>query len=114
MASIHLSSRGWGDYAPLVWTGNLARPDAEIVAECVHLLAVAHDVDTRHQSQDDIRRLLADARKRETECAESRARAAAADKARNDAQAKAGYKRIPGVNVPCPRCRTYCHGDCRS
>lgn len=43
---IYLSGRGWGYYSPVEWSGDLRRPDAEIVAECRAALDQANDVDT--------------------------------------------------------------------
>ena len=45
---IYLSSRGWGDYSPLNWTGDITRPDADILAECKDLLINGCDVDKRN------------------------------------------------------------------
>jgi len=42
---IHLSGRGWGDYSPVVWTGDISKSNAEIIAECRSLLDTATDVD---------------------------------------------------------------------
>ena len=38
---IYLSSRGWGDYSPVEWVGDITRPAAEIEAECAAALAPA-------------------------------------------------------------------------
>lgn len=43
---IYLSSRGWGDFSPVEWVGDITRPAAEIEAECASRLAEANDVDT--------------------------------------------------------------------
>ena len=42
---IYLSSRGWGDYAPLTWVGSADTPDATIFSECKALFDTEHDVD---------------------------------------------------------------------
>ena len=34
MVTIYLSSRGWGDFSPCEWRGDITRPDTEILAEC--------------------------------------------------------------------------------
>jgi hypothetical protein len=53
-ATIKLSTRGFGEYSPVAWTGDINRTDAEIIAECKDLLAKGHDVDNRNQSDDEI------------------------------------------------------------
>jgi len=62
--TIRLSARGWGDYSPLVWTGDITRTDNEILAECRELLIRGHDVDNRNQSDDEILAKINAARKR--------------------------------------------------
>ena len=52
--TIYLSSRGWGDYSPVEWIGDVRRPVAEIVVECQRILAGGHDVDTPNQSPEEI------------------------------------------------------------
>jgi hypothetical protein len=51
---VHLSTRGWGDYSAVEWTGDRNRPTTEIVAECQALLANGHDVDQPNQSNNEI------------------------------------------------------------
>lgn len=58
---IYLSGRGWGDYSPVEWTGDVRRADAEIVAECRKLLDNASDVDDP-QTDEQIAGKLAQAR----------------------------------------------------
>jgi len=79
MTRIYLSARGWGDYSPVEWTGDLDRPEAEIVAECQVLLARAVDVDEPTQSDEQIgvkillaRQALADAPRHAAEDAGNR------------------------------------------
>jgi hypothetical protein len=43
--TIYLSGRGWGDYSPVEWTGDVRRPDAEIIAECRAMLDRSSDLD---------------------------------------------------------------------
>ena len=45
--TIHLSSRGWGDYSPVEWVGDVRRPDTEIIAECRTRLDNSYDIDAR-------------------------------------------------------------------
>ncbi|MEL6107761.1 MAG: hypothetical protein AAFU85_17175, partial [Planctomycetota bacterium] len=54
MITVHLSSRGWGDYSPLTWNGDCETPADQIVAECQELLEQGHDVDNRNQSDAEI------------------------------------------------------------
>ena len=42
---IYLSSRGWGDYAPLAWTGSIDTPNETILEECKSLFDTEYDVD---------------------------------------------------------------------
>ena len=91
ITTVTLSSRGWGDYSPVVWTGDIDRADADILAECRQLLATERDVDDRNQSDADIlakiaaaRQELADAPARE----ERAAREAAAYDAKMAAMAR--------------------------
>ena len=99
MTRIYLSARGWGDYSPVEWTGDLDRPEAEIVAECQVLLARAVDVDEPTQSDEQIgvkillaRQALADAPRHAAEIAAHEAK-----------RERDGY---------CRRCESYCYGDC--
>ena len=65
---IHISSCGWGDYAPVQWEGDLRRPEEEIVAECVAGLKSAVqsgvDVDDPNQTVDQIAAKVRSARER--------------------------------------------------
>jgi len=63
-ATIFLSMRGWGDYSNLEWRGDINRPDADILAECRHLLETGHDVDDPNQSDADILAKIAEAREK--------------------------------------------------
>ena len=58
---IYLSSRGWGDYSPVEWAGDLSKSDAEIIAECRAMLDRANDVDTP-LSNEQIAAKVAEAR----------------------------------------------------
>lgn len=100
---IYLSSRGWGDYSPVEWLGDITRPDAEIISECKQRLAAAYDVDHPNQSDDELLAKIAKAR-RDWETLP--ARRAAAEKAEQEDIAhkvKSGY---------CFNCESYCYGDC--
>jgi len=52
--TIHLSTRGWGDYSSVEWTGDCRTPNNLILAECKSLLANSYDVDQPNQTDDDI------------------------------------------------------------
>jgi len=90
--SIRLASRGWGDYSPVTWTGDIRRPDAEIIAECEAALACASDVDAMPA---DITALVVAAR----------------DKHNAPRSEPKPTKRGPGW---CERCESYCYGDCEA
>ena len=92
---IYLSSRGWGDYSPVNWEGDITRPDAEILVECQELLASGHDVDKRMQTDADIITKIVQAREKW-------------------AMPKIEYvepDRGPGY---CTICESYCYGDCQA
>lgn len=101
--TIYLSSRGWGDYSPLEWRGDIMRPDNEILAECRDLLTNGYDVDFAKQTDDEILKKIAQAR-------ESWEGKPARDKARADAEAADIQHKI-GTGY-CFYCETWCHGDC--
>jgi len=103
MVSIHLSSRGWGDYSNLEWHGDITRPDADILAECRLALDNGHDVDTPNQSDDEILSLIHKARASWDGKPE---RIAAAKKAEAE---DIKHKIATGY---CFACETWCHGDC--
>lgn len=91
--SIRLSSRGWGDYIPLSWSGDIRRPQAEIVAECRALLKDGHDVDHRDLTDEAILALIDGTRKKIMTSVEPY----------TEPDRGAGY---------CHNCETYCYGDC--
>lgn len=62
ITTVTLSSRGWGDYSPCEWEGDISRPDAEILAECRRLLSTEQDVDDRDQTDAAILAKIAAAR----------------------------------------------------
>jgi len=97
--TIYLSSRGWGDYSGLEWTGDQRRADAEILAECKHLLATGHDVDESKQTDEQILSKIASARARK------------ADEPRRAKEAEEYYNRDMGAGY-CYSCETHCYGDC--
>lgn len=100
---IILSSRGWGDYSPVRWSGDITRPDAEIAAECRQQLAREHDVDQPNPSDADLLAMIHAAHARwETRPTREAAyrKEQAEDRARKIAT---GY---------CFACESYCHGDC--
>lgn len=52
--SVHLSSRGWGDFSPVQWVGDISTDESAIVADCQALLASEHDADEPSQSDEKI------------------------------------------------------------
>ena len=99
---IYLSSRGWGDYSPCEWRGDIARPDAEILAECKKLLA-GYDVDQANQSDNEILSKISAARAK-WENAPTR-------KAARDKEEREDIRRKIETGF-CFYCETWCHGDC--
>lgn len=99
MVSIHLSSRGWGDYSSLTWHGDITRPDSEILAECRKALASANDVDQPNQSDNELIGKIVSAR---TQWAGKPAREAE----------EIRYRESLKINGCCPKCGTWCYGDC--
>lgn len=95
VTKIYLSSRGWGDYSPCEWEGDITRPDNEIIEECMALLGSGYDVDQPCQSAGEIMAKIAKAR--------AEYEAAPARKAAREAKKKTGY---------CFACESWCHGDC--
>ncbi len=101
--TIYLSSRGWGDYSPAEWIGDITRPDAEILAECKTQLTTGHDVDTPSQTDEQIlTRITARRGKWEDEPAR-KAAMEAAEAADIQHKVDSGY---------CFACESWCHGDC--
>lgn len=103
MWEVHLSSRGWGDYSPVVWSGDITRPDAEILAECRSLLARGNDVDHPNQSDDELIGKIRAAKKDWAEAPAKKAAMAAEAAADRKHKIETGY---------CFRCGTWCYGDC--
>ena len=101
--TISLSSRGWGDYSMCEWTGDITRPDCEIIAECKKALANGHDVDCRNQSDDEILGKINAARLKWEAAPARKAALEAAEKADIANKVATGY---------CFACNSYCHGDC--
>jgi hypothetical protein len=96
---VYLSSRGWGDYSPVEWVGDITRPDAEILAECKDALAKGYDVDKPTQTDAEILAAIGAARAKWGGIPVRQA------EERTDIQHKidTGY---------CFACESYCHGDC--
>ena len=102
IVKIYLSSRGWGDYSPVEWIGDITRPDAEIIAECQYMIETGHDVD-KNLSDAEIKEKITAAREAwETAPARKAAREQAE---KEDIQNKidSGY---------CFYCESWCYGDC--
>jgi hypothetical protein len=93
VVSIYLSSRGWGDYSPCTWTGDITRPDAEILSECRQALASAIDVDRKNLTDTDLLHLIVDARVKRS----------APRQEPVETKHGQGY---------CSACESYCYGDC--
>jgi len=89
---IHLSTRGWGDYSSVEWSGDSRRPDSEIIAECRKKIAGSNDVDHPNITDAEIIESLTKAR------------------------AKIGKPKItlmePRDPNLCQYCGSYCDGDC--
>jgi hypothetical protein len=101
--TIYLSSRGWGDFSPVEWHGNITRPDAEILAECRSALDNGHDVDKSNPTDEELLKTIQSAREKwEGKPARDAANKKAAD---DDLQRKidSGF---------CFACESWCHGDC--
>jgi hypothetical protein len=95
--SIHLSTRGWGDYSSVEWHGDITHPDAEILAECRAALATADDVDLANQTDAEILTKIAGARAAWTK------KLLAPEKKPETESHGPGY---------CYSCESYCYGDC--
>jgi hypothetical protein len=97
--TIYLSSRGWGDYSPVEWSGDITRPDAAIMADCRERLARGHDVDQPNPTDADLLAKI------------HAARATWEGRAAREAEAKAaeGQRRASGY---CYACESWCDGDC--
>lgn len=100
---IYLSSRGWGDYSPVEWHGDITRPDADIVTECKYLLATNYDVDNATQSDEQILDKIIKARAHWQGKDEREAKAAAEYQADIQHKIGTGY---------CFYCESWCDGDC--
>lgn len=101
--TIYLSSRGWGDYSPVEWMGDITQPDAEILAECKSELTTGYDVDQPDQTDDQILTRITTAREKWEKEPERRAAMEAAEAADIEHKIKTGY---------CFNCESWCHGDC--
>ncbi len=100
---IYLSSCGWGDYSACEWIGDITRPDAEILAECKAALATEHDVDQPNQTDDELIKKIAVARRSWETAPARRAAREAAEKKDIESKVKSGY---------CFFCESWCDGDC--
>jgi hypothetical protein len=100
---IYLSSRGWGDYSGCEWIGDITRPDAEILAECKHILTTGHDVDQPNQSDNEIMSQITKARADWESAPARKAAREAAEEEDIRRKIASGY---------CFACESYCHGDC--
>ena len=93
IVTIYLSSRGWGDYSSCEWSGDITRPDAEILAECKHNLTTEQDVDKPDQSDAEILAKITEARAKYNTPREP-------------------IKPITHGHGYCHSCETYCYGGC--
>lgn len=101
--TVYLSARGWGDFSPLEWYGDITRPEADILAECRRALAEGHDVDMPNQSDEELLGKIRAAREAYETAPARRAASEAAETADIQRKIATGY---------CFNCGTYCHGDC--
>ena len=101
--TIYLSSRGWGDYGPVEWIGDITRPDVEILAECKTELATGYDVDQPGQTDDQILARITSAREKWEKEPARRTAMEAAEAADIERKIKTGY---------CFNCESWCYGDC--
>ena len=90
--TVHISTRGWGDYSSLVWRGDGRLDDAEIINQIRALAAASSDVDST-PSDEELRGRIAAAR--------------APRPADPEPPARPG----PGPGY-CYSCGSYCYGDC--
>jgi hypothetical protein len=95
--SIHLSTRGWGDYSSVVWYGDITKPFSEIVAECQKLLKTGHDVDHKVQSDEEVLQKIKIAHEKWL------GEQAPKPESSHTETHGAGY---------CYSCESYCYGDC--
>lgn len=86
MIKVHVSTRGWGDYSCIYWSGPADKPTTEIMAECRQLMARAHDVDHRNQTDEELAARIEEAR---AELAQKKAAKAAKEGKIEEAKAKA-------------------------
>ena len=91
--TIYLSSRGWGDFSPVEWRGDITRAENEILAECKSLLKKGYDVDHPNQADGDLLQKIRVVKK-EYE------------------NPKPEHKPIEHGPGYCYSCKTYCYGDC--
>lgn len=61
--TIYLSSRGWGDFSPVEWTGDRRTPTAEIVAESRRLLSTGNDVDLPDRAEAELAVIVEEAKR---------------------------------------------------
>lgn len=92
---IYLSSRGWGDFSPVEWRGDIAADNMSILAECKKLLSDGRDVDEPNQSDEEILKKIE----------------AAGLKFAPPGPARTEPKEIFGAGY-CYSCESYCYGDC--
>jgi len=101
--TIYLSSRGWGDYSPVEWFGDITRPDSEIMAECQLVLKNGYDVDNPKQTDEEILHKISEARKYWAGKEEREKKQAEEEKVYIANLIETGY---------CFNCESYCFGDC--
>jgi hypothetical protein len=95
--TIHLSTRGWGDYSSVEWVGDITQSNAIILKECKQLLTSGHDVDQPSQSDEDLFVKI--------------------NAARIKWEAKQNYKTEAKGSIDhgagyCYSCQSHCYGDC--
>lgn len=96
---VYISSRGWGDYSPVEWVGDITRPDSEIIRECYDRLAMAEDVDNMAIMPEEMISKIHAAREKW------------AGREVREAEYQADIQRKIDSGF-CFACETWCEGDC--
>lgn len=102
---IYLSARGWGDYSPCVWRGDITRPESEILAECHRALKTGFDVDRPNQTDEEILAEIRSAKEKWT-----RDNDPEAQKEREKKEQERLQRLIDSKY--CFHCESWCYGDC--
>ena len=101
--TIYLSSRGWGDYSPIEWMGDITRPNTEILTGCRAVLATSHDVDNPNHTDEEVLARITTARQKWEDAPGKKVAMEIAEAADIENKIQSGY---------CFACESWCHGDC--